>query len=153
MSGPPRPRLFTVEEAERTLPLVGRITSDIVAANERLTRLLPELRRARIRVGSAPGDAPSPDELERVRTEVAQVSGRLEGYLRELARIGCELHDVEGLVDFPSQLDGEPVRLCWQLGEDGIRWWHLARRDPGPRRPLPASALEPASSACHDGDG
>lgn len=152
MSGTRSPREFTVEEAERTLPLVSRITADIVAANERLTRLLPELRRARLRARGAFGDAPSPDELERLRTEVAQLSGRLEGYLRELTQVGCDLHDVDGLVDFPSRLDGEPVRLCWQLGEEGIHWWHPAHREAGPRRPLPVSGLEPAS-ACHGRDG
>lgn len=151
MSGSRRPPEFTVEEAERTLPLVSRVTVDIVEANARLARLLPELRRARLRVRGAFPEAPSPDELEQLRTEVARLSSRLEGYLRELTQVGCELHDVEGLVDFPSRLDGEPVRLCWRLGEDGIRWWHPARREAGPRRPLPASALEPAS-ACHDGD-
>lgn len=146
------PREFTVEEAERTLPLVSRIAGDIASANARLSRLLPELRRARLRVRGALPDAPTPDELERLRTEVAQLSGRLEGYLGELSQIGCELHDVEGLIDFRARLDGEPVRLCWRLGEEGIRWWHPVRAEAGSRHPLPTSALEPAS-ACRDGDG
>jgi hypothetical protein len=152
VSGAAHPREFSVEEAERTLPLVRRITEDIVTANARLSRLLPELRRARLRVRGAFADAPSPDELDRLRTQVARLSGRLEGYLRELSQVGCELHDVDGLVDFRSRIDGEPVRLCWRLGEDGIRWWHPARAEAGSRRPLPAAALQPASTG-RDGDG
>jgi hypothetical protein len=152
MSASEAPRLFTVEEAERTLPLVRRIVTDIVEANGRLAKLLPALRRERLQARrSGPGGA-APDHLERLRTEVAQLSGRLEGYLRELGQVGCGLHDVAGSVDFPSRLDDEPVRLCWRLGEDEIRWWHPPRAGARDRRPLPASALEP-TAACRDGDG
>jgi hypothetical protein len=151
VSGAGPPREFTVEEAERTLPLVSRIAGDLAAANARLSRLLPELRRARLRARDASPAARSSGELERLRTEVAQLSARLEGYLGELSQIGCELHDVDGLVDFRARLDGEPVRLCWRLGEDGIRWWHPARAGAGLRHPLPASTLEPAP-ACRERD-
>lgn len=146
------PALFTVEEAERTLPLVSRIVADIVEADGRLATLLPALRRARLQARMAGPDAAAPDDLERLRTEIARLSDRLEGYLRELGRIGCILHDVAGSVDFPARLDDEPIQLCWRLGEEEILWWHPPRAQAGDRRALPASLLE-AASACRDGEG
>ena len=43
----------------------------------------------------------------------------------------------EGLVDFPAQRHGETVLLCWQLGEDEIRYWHTPQEGFAGRRPLP----------------
>jgi hypothetical protein len=30
----------------------------------------------------------------------------------------------EGLVDFPGELNGRRVYLCWQLGEPAVEHWH-----------------------------
>jgi hypothetical protein len=30
----------------------------------------------------------------------------------------------EGLLDFPTEIDGIPAYWCWQVGEPGIEWWH-----------------------------
>ena len=38
--------------------------------------------------------------------------------------MGVEPKGGEGLVDFPSELDGRPVYLCWKLGEPEIQFWH-----------------------------
>lgn len=114
-------RFFTVEEANRTLPLVSRIMADIVTENERLQELLPSLKEARARARRNPGAHP---ELEVLRQEVATISARLEGYLTELQQIGCVFKGPQGLVDFHSMRDGRPVFLCWRFGEEEIRYWH-----------------------------
>ena len=31
---------------------------------------------------------------------------------------------VEGLVDFPAEMDGRIVYLCWKLGEPEVLHWH-----------------------------
>jgi hypothetical protein len=41
-----------------------------------------------------------------------------------------------GLIDFPSMRDGEPVFLCWQLGEDDVAWWHGPDEGFAGRKPL-----------------
>ena len=114
-------RFFTVEEANRTLPLVSRIMADIVEENERLQELLPALKEVRARVRRSPAAVP---ELEGLRQEVATISARLESYLAELHQIGCVFKGPQGLVDFYALRDGKPVFLCWRHGEDEIRYWH-----------------------------
>jgi len=114
-------RFFTVEEANRTLPLVRRIMADIVEENERLQELLPALKETRARVRRHPAALP---QLEHLRQEVAGISARLEDYLAELRQVGCVFKGPQGLVDFYSMRDGKPVFLCWRFGEDEIRFWH-----------------------------
>jgi hypothetical protein len=54
-----------------------------------------------------------------------------------LSREGIILRDVEsGLVDFPAERDGQPIFLCWRLGEDDIGYWHPPDTGFSGRRPL-----------------
>jgi hypothetical protein len=83
------------------------------------------------------GGAIPPAELGELHAEVARLAGELATALDELEALGILVKDLDtGLVDFPSELDGEPVLLCWRLGEDEIAWYH--GRDDGfaGRRPL-----------------
>jgi hypothetical protein len=55
----------------------------------------------------------------------------------EIDRLGVILRDPEtGLVDFAAIRNGEPIYLCWRLGEAQIGFWHP--RDTGfvGRQPL-----------------
>ena len=114
-------RFFTVEEANRTLPLVSRIIEDVIEENDRLQELLPNLKEVRMRARRNPAAA---EELNDLREEVATISARLEGYLKELGQVGCVFKGPQGLIDFYSMRDGRPVFLCWRYGEDRIRYWH-----------------------------
>ena len=52
--------------------------------------------------------------------------------------IGCEIKDVQkGLVDFPAVIEGVEGCLCWQEGEDRIRFWHRVEDGFDGRKPLP----------------
>ena len=114
-------RFFTVEEANRTLRLVSRIIEDVIEENDRLQELLPNLKEVRMRARRNPAAA---EELNDLREEVATISARLEGYLKELGQVGCVFKGPQGLIDFYSMRDGRPVFLCWRYGEDRIRYWH-----------------------------
>jgi hypothetical protein len=126
---------FTVEEANRTLPLVRRIVEDIVIESERLQELLPRFESVRV----ADDGTTTSDDLEALRTEVALCSSRLEGYLEELTQVGCLFKGPQGLVDFHSMREGRPVFLCWQLGEEDIRFWHELEGGFAGRQPLEAA--------------
>ena len=96
-------RLFTQEEAERTLPLVRRIVGDILAAAGRMRSL-------------AEGDA-----------DRADLESALAEHFEELEEIGCLYKDWSfsvGLVDFPAEIDGEPVFLCWRSDEPELAYYH-----------------------------
>ncbi len=62
---------------------------------------------------------------------------RLAGFVRELHELGIEFKDPElGLVDFPSEMDGRLVYLCWKLGEPEVRFWREIQACVEDRHPL-----------------
>jgi hypothetical protein len=57
--------------------------------------------------------------------------------IAELNDVGVVVRDpATGLIDFPSERDGEPVFLCWRLGEESVAWWHPVTSGFADRRPL-----------------
>jgi hypothetical protein len=134
-------RLFSVDEANRMLPLVRRIVEDIVRTYRSLTERFQHMERL-WPDNKAALDTAHREELEAVRAELEREEEALSGFVQELTDLGVELKGADdGLVDFPSMRDGRIVYLCWKVGESEIAWWHeldagfrgrqpLARREP-----------------------
>ena len=113
------PRLFTVTEAQRTLPLVRAIVRDVLDLGAQAREVLSG------RVGE-----PTIDELQ----------DQLREHLAELAGIGCYYKDWNfqvGLIDFPALIDGEVVFLCWRSDEPELRYYHRIEDGYAGRQPIP----------------
>ena len=134
-------KLFTIEQANAMLPLVRAITSDLAT----LAREVME-RRHRLATLTAGrnlkrGD-PYSDELGQIETDLEKDVTKLHEYVEELARLGVEPKGaVEGLIDFPSLMDGRVVYLCWRLGEPEVLHWHEIDGGFAGRQPLTAGAV------------
>lgn len=114
-------RLFTVEQANRMLPLVRRIVEDIVQDYARWREQVGVLE---VVAAGRRGDAP-PNEAEKVEQDTQRLAADIERYVQELKKLGVDFKGFdEGLVDFPSRIDGRPVYLCWKLGEEAVEHWH-----------------------------
>src|SRR6266700_1051314 len=80
----------------------------------------------------------APEELMRQRPAARALMEELDGIVAEIEASGAHLKDVQlGLVDFPAELDGEIVYLCWQFGEPEVAFWHRIEDGFAGRRPLP----------------
>lgn len=131
------PKYFTVEEANRTLPLVRRVTEDIVTAYGELADRVDELRDARDRG----------EETRDVEVAVNELTRRINEYVAELNEIGALFKGAEpGLVDFYATLDGRPIFLCWKQGEEQIEWYHELEAGYAGRQRLPAHLLSVGGS-------
>ena len=120
-------KYFTVEEANRTLPLVSAIVRDIVDLYNDVHERRERLARVRHRPGSSQSDESTPynEELEQIEREFDKDIARLKSFTDELLRLGVELKDpVSGLIDYYSKMDGRDVYLCWKLGEEEVAYWH-----------------------------
>lgn len=117
-------RLFTVDEANATLPLVRAIAGDLV----RLSREVLERRErlSLLRSGREDGDGDMySEELAQIEDELQKDSTELREFVDELRELGVEpKNGLEGIVDFPSLLDGRVVFLCWKVGEAEVMHWH-----------------------------
>jgi hypothetical protein len=120
--------VFTIEDANRTLPLVRSIVSDVADRWKDLVRVRNEYGNS----------SPEHDQIMR---ELAE-------YIQELKEIGCHLKDFEhGLVDFPSTLDGAEILLSWKLGEEKITHMSTGDADDAERVLLPGMQVEPEAEA------
>ena len=138
------PRPFTAESANRTLPLVRRIVEDLVRQYGRWQQRLAESEIVAASIQSAEDRA----ALVALQRELQTLAAEIEGYVEELASLGAEARVPldTGLVDFPGEIDGRPVYLCWRLGEPAVQYWHeLDAGFPGrqPLQSLPASSESP----------
>jgi len=114
-------KLFTVEEANRMLPLVRRIVEDLVRDHRLWEEKVREFELAT--VGSSPEH---PDVIaELLQIEAQRLASDIEHYIAELNDLGviCKGMDT-GLVDFRGVMDGREVFYCWKLGEPSVLYWH-----------------------------
>jgi hypothetical protein len=122
----PSPRVFSIEEANAVL--------------DDLRERLPRIREARHRLletaehieSSAPTNGGGTDGAaywESLRT--------LRDDIQHLADANIVLRDPEtGLIDFPAEREGEPMFLCWRLGEGDVAFWHDTQSGFSSRKPL-----------------
>jgi hypothetical protein len=57
--------------------------------------------------------------------------------IAEIDAIGVQVKDLEtGLLDFPCEVEGEVVLLCWKMGESRIDFWHTMEAGFRGRQPI-----------------
>ena len=123
-------KYFTVDEANKALPLVKMIVGDIV----RQYRVVEDLQQRLSRV-SKDRRKPSKDmyteELAQSQAELDTEERKLLSYIEELKRLGVEFKGPE-LCDFYSIMNGREVFLCWRPGvrrrcRTGTIWTRVSR--------------------------
>jgi hypothetical protein len=148
MSGQPQfKKLFTLEEANATLPLVRAITGDLM----RLSREVLE-RRERLSLLRSGRDKSDRDlysqELAQIEDELEKDSNELRNFVEELRELGVEpKNGLEGIVDFPTLMDGRTVFLCWKFGEPEVLHWHDLDSGFAGRQSLTAASCSGTSAA------
>ena len=129
-------KLFTLEEANAALPrlriLMERLQRSALRLHEELRGLAAESETDLAAV--------STEELLRQRPAARALAEELESVVDEIQTGNVVLKDIQlGLIDFPSERDGEVVYLCWQFGEPEVAFWHRIEDGFAGRQVLPGS--------------
>ncbi|HEV7453271.1 MAG TPA: DUF2203 domain-containing protein [Pseudonocardiaceae bacterium] len=118
-------RLFRLQEARALLPEVRRRVEALIETRADLTELTFDLHRAG---SSALGGI----------AEMKALQARFDDMLEWFRGQGIELKGLAPvLIDFPAELDGVSVRLCWLEGEPALDWYHRSDLGIAGRRRLP----------------
>lgn len=105
-------KYFTLAEAQRSLPYLRRVLTDLVGCYAQVVSVRGQLES-------------SGESKEHLEAEYEHAMDQLGQLVEELNLVGVELKDFEkGLVDFPAVVEDREIYLCWKLGEESITAWH-----------------------------
>lgn len=135
-------KVFTIEEANATLPLIKVIARDLVKLSGTMLERRERLEILKDGRDFAQGN-PYDEELSAIEADLENDARRLRDYAQELTDLGVELKGLpDGLIDFPCEMDGRIVYLCWKFGEPEVAHWHELDGGFRGRQPLPVESLQ-----------
>jgi hypothetical protein len=130
-------KTFTLGEAQTLLPVVEALLKRAQAAAAEAAEFEQEMQLLSHRIFLSGGMHVDVSAAARRRAEREKAVQEAKGTLAEIDEIGVRVKDLqEGLLDFPSVMDGRPVLLCWKLGEPAIAHWHTEEEGFAGRKPL-----------------
>lgn len=117
--------LFTLTQARMELARLRPLLDELVVVRADVVELAAALTSGEpTALGGLPERKAAEARLNELMTDVQQTGAELKG----LAPV---------LVDFPADLDGVPVLLCWLEGETELAWYHRLDHGFAGRRRLP----------------
>jgi len=118
-------RSFTLEEAQMLLPTLESLLRVSIDGKKLIESVDTELQELAHRVFLQGGLRVNVVHMARRKAEREKAIQRVKDALAEIDATGVQVKDLDiGLLDFPCEVDGRIVLLCWKLGETGITHWH-----------------------------
>jgi hypothetical protein len=123
-------KVFTVAEANALLPRLETVMSGLrqraseIQARHEKVQILDALWGDKLADPATPDHAEFVAHGEAIERLVAEVESTIE---EEILGRGIRFPQggiEQGLLDFPSTLDGRAVYLCWRSGERRVLAWH-----------------------------
>lgn len=121
------------------LGLVRPLAERLVEARRSLVTLGSELEEIQLLVAGN-GSSVDPTRVGELQEAVSRGAAEVASAVQELQDLGVQVKDIDrGLVDFPARHpeSGDPVLLCWELGEPEVEHWHDLEAGFAGRKRLP----------------
>lgn len=130
-------RTFTLEEAQSLLPVLESLLRTAINAKRTMEEADAEQQALAHRIFLNGGMFLDIVPLARRKAERAKAEQRAKDALAEIDSIGVQVKDLDiGLLDFPCDVEGQVVLLCWKLGEKSITHWHGTHEGFAGRKPI-----------------
>jgi len=126
---------FTLDEARAALLLIRGTVVDLQhtqAALRAVKNELNALNRRHLNNGVV-GDR----RIRELNREQRRLGEEAQRNIAAITGAGAEIKGIdEGLIDFPTTIQGVLAYWCWRAGEDDIDWWHPRTSGFSGRRPI-----------------
>jgi len=130
-------RTFTLDEAQELLPVLESLLRAAISAKKLMDEVEAEQQALNHRIFLNGGMFLDVVPLARRKAERGKAEQRAKDSLAEIDAIGVQVKDLNiGLLDFPCEVDGQIVLLCWKLGEKSIAHWHGTDEGFAGRKPI-----------------
>jgi hypothetical protein len=130
-------RTFVLEEAHSLLPVLESLLRTAIAGKKVMEEVAAEMQTLQERIFLNGGTFVDVVAVARRKAERAKAEQRAKDALAEIDSIGVQVKDIDiGLLDFPCQVDGRIILLCWKLGEKSITHWHATDEGFAGRKPI-----------------
>jgi hypothetical protein len=118
-------RTFTLDEALSLLPTLESLLRTAIAGKKLMEEVEGELQELSHRIFLNGGTHVDVVAVARRKAERAKAEQRAKDAIAEIDSIGVQVKDLDiGLLDFPCEVEGQTVLLCWKMGEKSITHWH-----------------------------
>ena len=135
--------MFDLDQAEKLLPQLEGWLRMAIEAREKIAEIELEYASLVQCIASSGGRQVDVSHSIRRKQEREEWVCRIRGAAQAIKKSGCILKDLDvGLVDFPCQIEGREVYLCWKLGEPSIGFWHNTDEGFAGRKPIDTKFLE-----------
>jgi hypothetical protein len=130
-------RSFTLAEAHSLLPILESLLRTAIDGKKLIETVDSEFQEISHRVMVNGGMHLNIVHLARRKAEREKAIQRIKDALGEIDATGVQVKDLDiGLLDFPCEVEGRTVLLCWKLGEAGITHWHGSDEGFASRKPI-----------------
>jgi hypothetical protein len=118
-------RTFTLDEAQAVLPVLESLLRTAIEGKNTAERIEQEFKAVSNRVFLNGGTLLDVAQLAVRKRERERLVQKIKDALVEIEATGVLVKDLEmGLLDFPCEVGGRTILLCWKLGEKTIAHWH-----------------------------
>ena len=130
-------RTFSLDEAHTLLPVLESLLRRGMDAKKRVEEIEGEFQKLSRHIFLTGGAEVDVVKLAKRRAESDKGLQQIKDSLAEIEATGAQVKDMDtGLLDFPCDVNGEIILLCWKLGEEKITHWHGLEEGFAGRKPI-----------------
>jgi hypothetical protein len=130
-------RTFTLDEAQDLVPVLESLLRTAIESKRIIETAEAESQALAQRIFMSGGMSLNIVQIARRKAEREKAFQRVKDAMGEIDAMGVQVKDLDiGLLDFPCEVDGQVVLLCWKLGEATITHWHGLNEGFAGRKPI-----------------